>query len=301
MDYNIPIKISGLNLKNPVIVASGILGLSQSIFNRLYNLGAGAIVSKSISLLPREGYRNPTIVNVDRMSYINAVGLANPGAESFSKEISNNIGPLFVSLVGSDKSEISAIVRKFNDLKILGFELNLSCPHVEKMGMEIGDDLNLVNDMIRSIKKETTKPLFVKVGLGKSDILEVARVAESAGADGITAINTLRAMKIDIQTRCPVLENKIGGLSGSAIKPLGIRCVYELSKSLRIPIIGCGGIMTYADVIEYMMAGASAVQIGSLIGLRGIYSIGRIVRSLRSYLEATNISDIKEIIGIAHR
>ena len=301
MDYNIPIKISGLNLKNPVIVASGILGLSQSIFNRLYNLGAGAIVSKSISLLPREGYRNPTIVNVDRMSYINAVGLANPGAESFSKEISNNIGPLFVSLVGSDKSEISAIVRKFNDLKILGFELNLSCPHVEKMGMEIGDDLNLVDDMIRSIKKETTKPLFVKVGLGKSDILEVARVAESAGADGITAINTLRAMKIDIQTLCPVLENKIGGLSGSAIKPLGIRCVYELSKSLRIPIIGCGGIMTYADVIEYMMAGASAVQIGSLIGLRGIYSIGRIVRSLRSYLEATNISDIKEIIGIAHR
>jgi dihydroorotate dehydrogenase (NAD+) catalytic subunit len=301
LDYNIPIKISGLNLKNPVIVASGILGLSQSIFNRLYNLGAGAIVSKSISLLPREGYRSPTIVNVDRMSYINAVGLANPGAESFSKEISNNIGPLFVSLVGSDKSEISAIVRKFNDLKILGFELNLSCPHVEKMGMEIGDDLNLVDDMIRSIKKETTKPLFVKVGLGKSDILEVARVAESAGADGITAINTLRAMKIDIQTRCPVLENKIGGLSGSAIKPLGIRCVYELSKSLRIPIIGCGGIMTYADVIEYMMAGASAVQIGSLIGLRGIYSIGRIVRSLRSYLEATNISDIKEIIGIAHR
>ena len=301
MDYNIPIKISGLNLKNPVIVASGILGLSQSIFNRLYNLGAGAIVSKSISLLPREGYRNPTIVNVDKMSYINAVGLANPGAESFSKEISNNIGPLFVSLVGSDKSEISAIIRKFNDLKILGFELNLSCPHVEKMGMEIGDDLNLVDDMIRSIKKETTKPLFVKVGLGKSDILEVARVAESAGADGITAINTLRAMKIDIQTRCPVLENKIGGLSGSAIKPLGIRCVYELSKSLRIPIIGCGGIMTYADVIEYMMAGASAVQIGSLIGLRGIHSIGRIVRSLRSYLEATNIGDIKEIIGIAHR
>jgi dihydroorotate dehydrogenase (NAD+) catalytic subunit len=301
LDYNIPIKISGLNLKNPVIVASGILGLSQSIFNRLYNLGAGAIVSKSISLLPREGYRNPTIVNVDRMSYINAVGLANPGAESFSEEISNNIGPLFVSLVGSDKSEISAIIRKFKDLKILGFELNLSCPHVEKMGMEIGDDLNLVDDIIRSIKKETTKPLFVKVGLGKSDILEVARVAESAGADGITAINTLRAMKIDIQTRCPVLENKIGGLSGSAIKPLGIRCVYELSKSLRIPIIGCGGIMTYADVIEYMMAGASAVQIGSLIGLRGIHSIGRIVRSLRSYLEATNIGDIKEIIGIAHR
>jgi dihydroorotate dehydrogenase (NAD+) catalytic subunit len=301
LDYEIPINVAGLNLKNPVIVASGILGLSQSIFNRLYNIGAGAIVSKSISLLPREGYRNPTIVNVDSMSYINAVGLANPGAESFSKEISKNNGPLLVSLVGSDKSEFPVIAKKFSNLKILGFELNLSCPHVEKMGMEIGDDPNLVYDIIRSIKKDTAKPLFVKVGLGKSDIIEVAKVAESAGADGITAINTLRAMKIDIETRCPILENKIGGLSGSAIKPLGVRCVYELSKSLKIPIIGCGGIMAYTDVIEYMMAGASAIQIGSLIGLKGINSIGKIVRGLRSYLEATNISDIKEIIGIAHR
>ncbi|WP_458721441.1 dihydroorotate dehydrogenase [Candidatus Nitrosocosmicus sp. R] len=301
MDYDIPISIAGLNLKNPVIVASGILGLSQSIFDRLYNIGAGAIVSKSISLLPREGYRNPTIVSVNNMSYINAVGLANPGAESFSKEISNNTGPLFVSLVGSDKSEFPIIAKKFNNVKILGFELNLSCPHVEKMGMEIGDDLDLVYDIIKSIKKDTVKPLFVKVGLGKSDIIEVAKTAESAGADGITAINTLRAMKIDIETRCPVLENKIGGLSGSAIRPLGVRCVYELSKSLRIPIIGCGGIMTYTDVIEYMMAGASAIQIGSVIGLKGINSIGKIVRGLRSYLEAANIIDIREIVGIAHR
>ena len=301
MDYDIPIKIAGLNLKNPVIVASGILGLSQSIFDRLYNIGAGAIVSKSISLLPREGYRNPTIVSVNNMSYINAVGLANPGAESFSKEISSNIGPLFVSLVGSDKSEFPIIAKKFDNVKILGFELNLSCPHVEKMGMEIGDDLDLVYDIIKSIKKVTVKPLFVKVGLGKSDIIEVAKTAESAGANGITAINTLRAMKIDIETRCPVLENKIGGLSGTAIRPLGVRCVYELSNSLRIPIIGCGGIMTYAHAIEYMMAGASAIQIGSLIGLKGINSIGKIVMGLRSYLKAANIIDIKEIVGIAHR
>jgi dihydroorotate dehydrogenase (NAD+) catalytic subunit len=301
LDYNIPITTAGLNLKNPVIVASGILGLSQSIFDRLYKIGAGAIVSKSISLNPREGYRNPTIVSVENMSYINAVGLANPGAEWFSTEISKNNGPLLVSLVGSDRSEFSAIVRKFKNIKILGFELNLSCPHVEKMGMEIGDDPNLVHDIIRSIKKDTTKPLFVKVGLGKSDIVEIAKTAESAGADGITAINTLRAMKIDIETQCPILENKIGGLSGSAIKPIGVRCVYELSKSLKIPIIGCGGIMTYSDVLEYMMAGASAIQIGSLIGLKGIYSVRKIVRGLRSFLEAHNISDIMEIIGSAHR
>ena len=301
MDYNIPITTAGLNLKNPVIVASGILGLSQSIFDRMYKIGAGAIVSKSISLNPREGYRNPTIVSVDNMSYVNAVGLANPGAEWFSTEVSKNNGPLLISLVGSDKSEFATIVRKFKNAKILGFELNLSCPHVDKMGMEIGDDPNLVYDIIRSIKKDTTKPLFVKVGLGKSDMAEIAKTAESAGADGITAINTLRAMKIDIETHCPILENKIGGLSGSAIRPIGVRCVYELSKSLKIPIIGCGGIMTYSDVLEYMMAGASAIQIGSLIGLKGIYSVRKIVRDLRSFLEARNISDIREIIGIAHR
>lgn len=301
MDYDIPITAAGLNLKNPVIVASGILGLSQSIFDRMYKIGVGAIVSKSISLNPREGYRNPTIVSVDNMSYVNAVGLANPGAEWFSTEVANNNGPLLVSVVGSDMSEFSTIVRKFNNVKILGFELNLSCPHVEKMGMEIGDDPNLVHDIIRSIKKDSSKPLFVKVGLGKSDMVEVAKTAESAGADGITAINTLRAMKIDIETQCPVLENKIGGLSGSAIKPIGVRCVYELTKSLKIPIIGCGGIMTYSDVLEYMMAGASAIQIGSLIGLKGIYSVRKIIMDLRSFLEARNISDIREIIGIAHR
>jgi dihydroorotate dehydrogenase (NAD+) catalytic subunit len=301
LDYNIPITTAGLNLKNPVIVASGVLGLSQSIFDRLYKIGAGAIVSKSISLNPREGYRNPTIVCVDNMSYINAVGLANPGAEWFSTEISKNNGPLLVSLVGSDKSEFSAIVRKFKNVKILGFELNLSCPHVEKMGMEIGDDPNLVHDIIRSIKKDTTKPLFVKVGLGKSDIVEIAKTAESAGADGITAINTLRAMKIDIETHCPVLENKIGGLSGSAIRPIGVRCVFELSKNIKIPIIGCGGIMTYSDVLEYMMAGASAIQIGSLIGLKGIYSVRNIVKDLRAFLKEHNINDIREIIGVAHR
>jgi dihydroorotate dehydrogenase (NAD+) catalytic subunit len=301
LDYNIPINIAGLDLKNPVIVASGILGLSQSIFDRLYKIGAGAIVSKSISLLPRDGYRNPTIVNLDNMSYVNAVGLANPGADSFSTEISNNEGPLLVSLVGSSQSEFSAIVRKFSNHKILGFELNLSCPHVEKMGTEIGDDHNLVHDIIHAIKRDTNKPLFVKVGLGKSDILEVAKIAENAGADGITAINTLRAMKIDIETQCPVLENKVGGLSGSAIMPLGVRCVYELSKNLKIPIIGCGGIMTYSDALEYMMAGATAIQIGSVIGLKGIQSIGKILAGLQSYLKARNIRDIKEIIGIVHR
>lgn len=301
MDYNVPISFAGLELKNPVMIASGILGLSQNIFDRLSKIGAGAIVSKSISNSPRIGYRNPTVVPLENQSWLNAVGLANPGADAFSQEISKNTVPLLVSIVGSSTEEFRTIVQKFKNSKILGFELNLSCPHVEKMGMEIGDDPNLVGEIVKSIKNMTNKPLIVKVGLGKSDILQIAKVSESAGADGITAINTLRAMKIDIANKCPVLENKIGGLSGTAIRPIGVRCVYELYKVLKIPIIGCGGILTISDMLEYIMAGASAVQVGSFVAQNGIDSIGKLVTNLQYYLKTGRYSRLEEIIGIAHR
>lgn len=300
MEYNIPVHFAGLSLKNPVIIASGILGLSQTIFDRLADVGAGAIVSKSISMYPREGYRNPTVVSLEHTSWLNAVGLANPGAEAFSKEISSNKVPLFVSLVGSSTEEFISVVKRFKSSNILGFELNLSCPHVEKMGMEIGDDPRLVKEIIQSIKNESSKPLIVKVGLGKSDILEIAKISEDAGADGITAINTLRAMKIDIVNKCPILENKVGGLSGAAIKPIGVRCVYELRKKISLPIIGSGGILTISDMLEYIMAGATAVQVGSLIAYKGLDAVGKLVGDLHDYLESNNYDDLEEIVGIVH-
>jgi dihydroorotate dehydrogenase (NAD+) catalytic subunit len=296
-----PIKIAGIDLKNPLIVASGFLGLSQNIFNRLSKLGAGAIVSKSISLLPREGYRNPTIIPINGNSYINAVGLANPGLEYFSKEISNNDIPLIVSIVGSKPADFPELVNKMKNLNILGFELNLSCPHVEKMGMEIGDDPKAVYDIVKSIKNNSTKPLFVKVGIGNSSIINTAKVAQDAGADGITAINTIRAMRIDTETGSPVLENKVGGLSGASIKPIGVRCVYELKKNIEIPIIGCGGILSHKDVVEYMMAGASAVQIGTVLGFKGLNSFNNILIGLNKYLESKNYGDVSELTGIAQR
>ena len=300
MEYNIPVHFAGLSLKNPVIIASGILGLSQTIFDRLADVGAGAIVSKSISMYPREGYRNPTVVSLEHTSWLNAVGLANPGAEAFSKEISSNKVPLFVSLVGSSTEEFISVVKRFKSSNILGFELNLSCPHVEKMGMEIGDDPRLVKEIIQSIKNESSKPLIVKVGLGKSDILEIAKISEDAGADGITAINTLRAMKIDIVNKCPILENKVGGLSGAAIKPIGVRCVYELRKKISLPIIGSGGILTISDMLEYIMAGATAVQVGSLIAYKGLDAVGKLVGDLHDYLKSNNYDDLEEIVGIVH-
>lgn len=301
MAHGISTRIGGLELINPIMIASGILGLSQNIFKRLEKIGVGAIVSKSISIRPREGYRNPTVVALGDSNWLNAVGLANPGAEAFVKEIAENKVPLFVSLVGSDLEEFTNLVEKFKDSQILGFELNLSCPHVEKMGMEIGDDPSLVSNIVKSIKDVSSKPLLVKVGIGKSDILEIAKVSESAGADAITAINTIRAMKIDIENECPILENKIGGLSGKAIKPVGVRCVYELYKKVKIPIIGCGGIDSSADIIEYIMAGASAVQVGSSLGSNGIDSIKKLLNDLKIYMKASKYDSLEEMIGAAHR
>ncbi|MGD1835533.1 MAG: dihydroorotate dehydrogenase [Nitrososphaeraceae archaeon] len=295
------VDISGIKLQNPFILASGFLGISQSVFNRLHKIGLGAIVSKSISLKPREGYKGPTVVSIDEKSYINAIGLANPGASYFAKEISNNTVPLIISLVGSSQKDFPKLIDKFDKLNILGYEINLSCPHVAKMGMEVGDDPELVKDIIKTIKHKTKKPVIIKVGIGNIDILKLSQVIKDSGADAITAINTIRAMSIDYKTARPILNNKIGGLSGKSIKPIGIRCVYEIYRNIDIPIIGCGGIFTWEDVLEYILAGASAVEIGSAIGYGNINIVKKITRGLKNYLEKKGYKNLKEVRGIAHK
>jgi dihydroorotate dehydrogenase (NAD+) catalytic subunit len=284
------------------MLASGFLGISQDIFNRLYSSGAGAVVSKSISLEPIEGYRNPTVFCLEGHSYINAVGLSNPGAEAFSREISHNKNvPIIVSLVGSSENEFPIMIKRFDNLNILGYEINLSCPHVAKMGMEVGDDPEMVSRIVKRTKSSTRKPIIIKVGIGSVDIVKIAQVAKDSGADAITAINTIRAMTINIQTLTPVLSNKIGGLSGKSIKPIGIRCVYEISKNIEIPVIGCGGIFSWQDAVEFMLAGASAVQLGSVIGTRGIAVFRNIASGIKGYLERRGLKNVTEIIGLAHK
>jgi dihydroorotate dehydrogenase (NAD+) catalytic subunit len=193
------------------------------------------------------------------------------------------------------------MVKAFDALNILGYEINLSCPHVSKMGMEVGDDPEAVNKIVKTVRMNTSKPISVKVGVGSIDVVELARVAVDAGADIITAINTLRAMSIDIETMMPILSNRIGGLSGNAIKPIGIRCVYEISKKLKVPVIGCGGVSSWKDVVEYMIAGASAVQIGSVLGSRGPGIFNQITTGLKKYVEKKQLKNIGEIIGISHK
>lgn len=301
-NYNLSVKLDKIHLRNPTMLASGILGISQSIFERLYHENIGAIVTKSISVRPMKGYPNPTVIPLGGGSYLNAVGLSNPGVDAFSRELSDNkIIPIFISLVGSSEKEFSKMVKAFDALNILGYEINLSCPHVSKMGMEVGDDPEAVNKIVKTVRMNTNKPISVKVGVGSIDVVELARVAVDAGADIITAINTLRAMSIDIETMMPILSNRIGGLSGNAIKPIGIRCVYEISKKLEVPVIGCGGVSSWKDVVEYMIAGASAVQIGSVLGSSGPRIFNQITTGLKKYVEKKQLKNIGETIGISHK
>jgi len=295
------IDLAGIHLKNPLLLASGFLGISQEIFNRLYHDGLGAIVSKSISVGPLDGYKGPTVVSLGEKGYLNAVGLANPGSDVFAHEIMNNQIPLIVSIVGSSQSDFPKLISKFDKLNILGYEINLSCPHVAKMGMEVGDDLDLVTKIIKTIKSKTKKPVIVKVGIGNTDVLKLASKIQESGADAITAINTIRAMAINVETGMPILSNKVGGLSGIPLKPIGVRCVFEITKKVNIPVIGCGGIFTWEDAVEYILAGATAIELGSVIGFEGLNAFNEIKLGITRYLEKKNCKNIKEIIGLAHK
>jgi len=295
------IDLAGIPLRNPLLLASGFLGISQEVFNRLYNDGLGAVVSKSISVSPLEGYKGPTVVYLGEKGYLNAVGLANPGSDVFAQEIMNNQIPLVVSIVGSSQSDFQKLINKFDKLNILAYEVNLSCPHVEKMGMEVGDDPDLVTKIIKTIKTRTKKPVIIKVGIGKSDVLKLATIIQESGADAITAINTIRAMAINVETGMPILSNKVGGLSGIPLKPIGVRCVYEIFKKVNIPVIGCGGIFTWEDAIEYILAGATAIELGSVIGYKGLKVFNQIKLGITRYLQKKDYKNVKEIVGLAHK
>ncbi|MFB5630585.1 MAG: dihydroorotate dehydrogenase [Nitrosopumilaceae archaeon] len=302
MTPSLSTSIGPITLERPTILASGILGISLDVFNRIYDAGAGAVVTKSLSKEPWDGYPNPTIFSVKGGGWLNAVGLSNPGAPNFAKMISENKNvPIIVSLVGSIEEDFEFMIKQFQDIKISAYELNLSCPHVAKVGLEVGDDPELVKKIVKSVKSSTDVPVIAKVGLGATNYLETVDAACKAGIDAITAINTLRAMAIDVETQRPILSNKIGGLSGTPIKPVAVRCVYEISSQYDIPIIGCGGISSWDDAIEFILAGASAIQIGSAIGDNWIQVFDEINKGILQYMEKKNYSSIKEMVGLGKK
>jgi dihydroorotate dehydrogenase (NAD+) catalytic subunit len=281
------------------MLASGILGISLDVFNRIYRSGAGAVVTKSLSKEPWEGYPN---FSVGGGGWINAVGLSNPGAPNFAKMIENNKDvPIIVSLVGSIPEDFEFMINEFANCAVTGYELNLSCPHVAKVGLEVGDDPELVKKIVSTVKKSTKVPVIAKVGLGTTNYLDTVGIAIDSGIDAITAINTVRAMAVDVDTQQPILSNKFGGLSGTPIKPIALRCVYEISSKYDIPIIGCGGISTWEDAVEFFLAGASAIQIGSAVGDRWVDVFNEINNGILQYMEKKGISRIEEMVGLAKK
>ena len=302
MEPSLATCVGKIQLERPVMLASGILGISLDVFNRLYRAGAGAVVTKSLSTEPWDGYPNPTIFSVNDGGWINAVGLSNPGAPNFAKMIQlNKDVPIIVSLVGSIPKDFEMMVKEFENCEITAYELNLSCPHVAKVGLEVGDDLELVNKIVHTVKNSTDVPVIAKVGLGTTHYLNTVGAAIDSGIDAITAINTVRAMAIDVETQRPILSNKFGGLSGTPIKPIALRCVYEISSKYDVPIIGCGGISTWEDAVEFILAGASAIQLGSAIGENSIHVFNDINKGMLEYMKRKNYSKLEEMKGLAKK
>lgn len=302
MESTLATSIGQIQLERPVMLASGILGISLDVFNRLYRSGAGAVVTKSLSKEPWEGYPNPTIFSVGGGGWINAVGLSNPGAPNFAKMIEPNQDvPIIVSLVGSIPEDFEFMIKQFENCKVTAYELNLSCPHVAKVGLEVGDDPELVKKIVTTVKKTTDVPIIAKVGLGTTHYLNTVGTAIESGIDAITAINTVRAMAIDVETQRPILSNKFGGLSGTPIKQIALRCVYEISSKYNIPIIGCGGISTWEDAVEFFLAGASAIQLGSAIGDNWLDIFNEINNGITQYMKRKNYSRIEDMVGLAKK
>ncbi len=297
------VEVAGLKFRNPVLLAAGILGMTAESLIRVAEAGAGGLVTKSVGLKPRKGYPNPTVVQVS-CGLINAMGLPNPGIKTFSEEIREVKRkvkvPLIVSVYGYSAEEFAETAELAVEAGADAVELNVSCPHVEGTGGEIGQNPELLQEVVSKVKRRISKPIFVKLSPNVTDIAQLAETAVKAGADAITAINTVRAMKIDIKTGRPILANRIGGLSGPAIKPIAVRCVYEIYERVRVPIFGCGGISNWRDAIEFILAGASAVQVGTAIALRGLEVFRAISKGIEAYIKKKGFRSVGEIVGLSH-
>jgi dihydroorotate dehydrogenase (NAD+) catalytic subunit len=303
MNNKLATDIAGLKLPNPTMLAAGVLGYTGLSMKRVIEAGAGAVVTKSMGLEPRTGYLNPTVVQTD-CGLLNAMGLPNPGIGHFKEEMAelkNAKAPTIFSIYGFSAEEFAKVAKTAVEIGADALELNVSCPHVKKAGAQIGSDPLLLEEIVKQVKKQVNKPVFVKLTPNVTDITEIAKAAEQAGADAITAINTVKGMAIDIETAMPILANKYGGLSGPAIKPIAVRCVYDVFNSVKIPIIGCGGVTCWQDAVEFIQAGASAVQIGTAVAFKGLSVFGSVADGIEKYIETKNLASVKDIVGLSHK
>ena len=294
------VNIGGLELQNPVMTASGTFGYARE-FDHFIDLNRlGGIIVKGLSLMPTRGNPPPRIVET-ACGMINSIGLENVGIEGFITEklpfLQELVPPVIVNIYGKLEEEYRQLTARINDVAaIAGIEVNISCPNVKAGGMAFGVDPQAAFRVIRAVREQTTKPVIVKLSPNVTDITEIATAVEEAGADCISLINTITAMAIDIDTRRPKIANIIGGLSGPAIKPVALRMVWQVAQKSKIPIIGIGGIMTAEDALEFLIAGASAIQVGTANFINP-HATTEIIDGIEAFLVEKGIASVMDIVG----
>ena len=302
METNLNINFAGIELKNPVLTASGTFGYGYELADLIPLSELGGIVTKTITLEPCDGNSQPRIAEVES-GILNTIGLQNIGVKAFIEEPLerlNKIGvPIIVSIAGAKTSEyikVTEILSRQDGVSAI--ELNLSCPNLRKK--IICHDLCLVSEIVRGVKNVSKVPVIAKLSPLVTDIVEVALMAQNSGADGVTLANTYPAMAIDVEMFKPKLSTFKGGVSGSCIKPISVRCVYDAYQSIRVPIIGCGGIVTGEDAVEFILAGATVISVGSS-SLVSPQNLMKIICEIKNILERKNINSLKDIIGIVNK
>ena len=296
---NTKVTIAGVEFKNPIMTASGTFGSGME-YGEFVDLNKlGAVVTKGVALTPWPGNPTPRVCET-QAGMMNAIGLQNPGIDTFIerdlKFLSQYNTKVIVNVCGKSVEEYVGVVERLADTDVDMLEINVSCPNVKEGAIAFGQNADMLFNVTKEIKAHAKQPIIMKLSPNVTDITEMAKAAEAAGSDAISLINTITAMKIDIYKRTFALANKTGGLSGPAIKPVAVRMVYQAANAVNIPIIGMGGVSNYEDVIEFMMAGATAVAIGAM-NFHNPYATEEAIHGIENFMKKQGIDDINNIIG----
>ncbi|MBJ6723995.1 dihydroorotate dehydrogenase [Geomesophilobacter sediminis] len=294
------VEVAGIKMRNPVMTASGTFGYGAEFADYLDLESIGAMITKGLSLKPKAGNPTPRIVETPG-GMLNAIGLQNVGIDAFIAEklpyLKNVQTPVVVNLYGNTLEEYGEVASRLDGLPgVAGIEVNISCPNVKQGGIVFGTDPKAAQEVVRLVRKSTTKPMIVKLSPNVTDVVSMAIACAEAGADALSLINTLTGMAIDLDRRRPILANVTGGLSGPAIKPVALRMVWQVAKNVKLPIIGIGGIMNGRDALEFMLAGATAIQVGTASFLDP-GAAQRIAREMEQYLTENGIESVSSLIG----
>ncbi|UCH11914.1 MAG: dihydroorotate dehydrogenase [Candidatus Omnitrophota bacterium] len=296
---DLAVKIGKIKLKNPIMVASGTFGYAEEFKDITDLKGIGAIITKSVTMKPKQGNKPPRLWETTA-GLLNSIGLQNEGVEDFIKNklpFLKSVGvPVIVSIAGETINEYAQLAKKLNIPAVSGLEINISCPNIKTKHRLFAQDAKAAASAVKAVKKNTKKTTITKLSPEVTDICEIARAVEKGGSDAISVINTIKGMAVDIETQKPQLGDITGGLSGPAIKPVALRIVWETTQTVRIPVIGVGGIMTADDAIEFLLCGATAVQIGTANFLNP-QAVIAVAEGIEAYLKEKNLSNLKEIVG----